>query len=138
MSDDEIREFLSSGQRTAKVATVQADGRPHVAPVWFVLDGGDPVFITGANTVKGRALRRDPRLCLSVDLQKPPYAFVMIEGVAELHDDMTAALPISIAIAARYTGADNAEAFGRRNAVPGELLVHVRPTKIIALDDITG
>jgi hypothetical protein len=36
----------------------------------------------------------------------------------------------------RYMGAEAAEAFGRRNAVPGELLVRLRPTKIVALADI--
>jgi hypothetical protein len=33
--------FLSEGNRTGKLATVQAEGRPHVTPIWFVLDGDD-------------------------------------------------------------------------------------------------
>ena len=59
MTSDERRAFLLTGTRTGKLATVRPDGRPHVAPVWFVLDGvtekGDVVvFTTGADTVKGR------------------------------------------------------------------------------------
>ncbi len=82
MTDEERREFLRAGTRTAKLATVRADGRPHVAPVWFVLDGDDLVFTTMATAVKSRNLRRSPRVMLSVDEEAPPFAFVLIEGVA--------------------------------------------------------
>lgn len=125
MSDDEARSFLSAGRRTAKVATTREDGRPHVAPVWFVLDGDDLVFMTGAGTVKGRNLRRDPRVAVTVDLEDLPYAFVLVQGTAGLDGDLEAMLPLSIAIARRYVGDDLAERYGRRNAVDGELLVRV-------------
>ena len=36
-------------------------------------------------------------------------------------------------IGGRYMGEENAEAFGERNGVPGELLVRVRPTRIAAM-----
>src|ERR1700712_3940573 len=119
MTDDESRAFLAFGQRTGKVATTRADGRPHLAPVWFVLDGADLVFMTGADTVKGRSLARDPRLSLVVDLEEPPYAFVMVEGTATLSDDHEAMLALSIAIARRYVPAAQAEDFGRLNAFAG-------------------
>lgn len=138
MRDDQAREFLAHGQRTGKVATTRADGRPHVAPIWFVLDGEDIVFMTGADTVKGKSLRRDPRVALTVDLEAPPYAFVLVEGTATLSDDLEEMLPLSIAIARRYVAADQAEDFGRRNAVEGELLVRLHPDSIVAVDDLTG
>ena len=128
MSPDEIREFLSSGTRTAKVATVRADGRPHVAPVWFILDGDDLVFNTGEATVKGRALRRDPRVALCVDDDRPPFAFVLVTGQASLSTDPAQLLRSATDIAARYMGHERAEEFGRRNGVPGELVVRVTPT----------
>ena len=40
MTDEEWREFVSHGTRTAKLSTVRADGSPHVAPVWFLLERG--------------------------------------------------------------------------------------------------
>jgi PPOX class probable F420-dependent enzyme len=137
MSDDERRALLLGGTRTAMVATVRADGRPHVAPVWFVLDGDDVIFNTGASSIKGKTLRRDPRVSLCVDDSVPPYSFVLIEGVAEISDDLDEMLPWSTAIGARYMGADQAELFGRRNAVAGELLVRVRPTHFVARAAIT-
>jgi PPOX class probable F420-dependent enzyme len=138
MSVDEARAFLSEGTRTGKVATVRADGRPHVAPIWFVLDGDDIVFMTGADTIKGKSLQRDPRASLVVDLEEAPFAYVIVEGTVTLSADHKAMLPLSIAIARRYMGDDQAEAYGRRNAVEGELLVRLHPDKIRGLADISG
>ena len=133
MSSDELDRFLSSGTRTAKLATTRADGRPHVAPVWFVLDGDDVVFMTGADTVKGKAMLRDPRVALSVDDEEPPFAFALIEGTVSISRDLDEMLPLSIAIARRYMGDENAERYGRRNAVEGELLLRLRRAKVTAM-----
>lgn len=138
LTDEQARAFLSVGTRTGKLATTMADGRPHVAPIWFILDGADLVFMTGAGTVKGRSLRRDPRAALAVDLEEPPYGFVMVQGRVEISEDLDEMLPLSIAIARRYVGDAEAEAFGRRNAVEGELLVRLRPDKIVGVSDLMG
>ena len=139
MSEEQVRAFLREGTRTGKLATTRADGRPHVAPIWFVVDESDGsiVFNTGAESVKGRTIARDPRIALCVDDERPPYSFVVIEGIAEVSDDAEATLPWATRIAARYMGEDKAEAFGRRNAGPGELLVRLRPTRITALAAIS-
>jgi PPOX class probable F420-dependent enzyme len=138
MSNDERQRFLAEGTRTGKLATVRADGRPHVAPVWFVLDGDDLVFTTGAKSVKGRAIRRDPRVALSVDREEPLYDYVIVEGTATVSEDLDALLEWATRIAARYMGEDKAAAYGKRNAVPGELLVRITPTKIIAAKNIAA
>jgi PPOX class probable F420-dependent enzyme len=132
MTGDEYRRFLTERPRTMKLATVRPDGRPHVTPVWFVLDGDTVVFTTGERYIKGQDMRRDPRVCLCVDDETPPFAYVMIEGAAALSDDLDELLVWATRIGGKYMGADQAEPFGRRNAVPGELLVRVTPTKIIA------
>jgi PPOX class probable F420-dependent enzyme len=130
MSDDERRRFMSDGTRTGKLATVGRDGAPHVAPIWFVLDGDDVVFMTGARTRKGRNLRRDPRASLVVDDERPPFAWARVEGDVDLDEDLDDMLPWAIRIARRYMGDDRAERFGRRNAVAGEMLVRLRPRRI--------
>lgn len=131
MTADEIRAFLLQGTRTAKLATVRADGRPHVAPVWFLLDGDDVVFNTADASVKGRSLRRDGRVALAVDDETPPFAFVLIEGAATIDDDPAALRVWAERIAARYMGTEQAPAYGARNGVPGELLVRVRPSRVV-------
>jgi len=127
------REFVDAAPaRTAKLATVSADGAPHVVPVWVALDGDDLLFTTGAGTRKGRALRRDPRIALCFDDERPPFAFVVVQGEAALSEDPEELLAWATTIGGRYMGEERAEEFGRRNGVPGELLVRVTPTKVVA------
>jgi PPOX class probable F420-dependent enzyme len=138
MTPDEIRSFMLHGSRTAKVATAMPDGQPHVMPVWFVLDGDRVVFTTGADSVKGRNLRRDPRIALVVDDEEPPYAFVHLRGRVTIGEDLDELQRFATEIAARYMGKDRAEEFGRRNAVPGEILVRVEPERVIAEGNVAG
>ncbi|MFV9632885.1 PPOX class F420-dependent oxidoreductase [Mycobacterium neumannii] len=133
----EVIEFLSVGTRTGMLGYVASDGRPLVVPVWFIVDGGQLVFNTGKGTAKGKALQRDPRAAMTVDDPHPPYSFVQVQGVAELSEDPSELLDVATRIGGRYMGADRAEEFGRRNGVPGELVVRVRPGKVIAAFDIT-
>ena len=136
LTPTEARAFLLDRPRTAKIASVRADGRPHVAPVWFDLDGDTLVFTTWHATVKAANIRRDPRISLCVDDEIPPYAFVLIEGVATLSDDLEELRRWATHIAGRYMGADLAESYGKRNGVHGELLVRVVPTKIVGQSGI--
>ena len=138
LSDPAVRDFLSHGTRTGKLSYLAASGRPLVAPVWFVVEDGSLVFNTGKDTAKGRALARDPRVSLCVDLEEPPYAFVQVQGEAELSEDPAELVRTATAIAARYMGADRAEEFGRRNGVPGELVVRLRPAKVLVNFDVSG
>ncbi|WP_089299077.1 PPOX class F420-dependent oxidoreductase [Actinoplanes regularis] len=137
MSEAQWREFLGAGTRTGKLATVRADGAPHVVPVWFVLDGADLVFNTGAGSVKGRSLARDGRAALCVDEEVAPYAFVTVTGRVTLHTDLDEMRPWSTRIAERYMGAELAERFGARNAVEGELLVRLRIERVVAYTGVS-
>jgi PPOX class probable F420-dependent enzyme len=138
VTDPQISAFLGAGTRTGKLAYTSRDGRPLVAPVWFIVEDGTLVFNTGKDTAKGRALARDPRATLCVDFEAPPYQFVQVQGTAELSEEPGELLRTATAIGARYMGEDRAEAFGKRNAVPGELVVRLHPTKVIAVFDMTG
>ena len=75
---------------------------------------------------------------LCVDLETPPYAFVQVQGTATVSEEPAELVRSATAIGARYMGADRAEEFGRRNGVPGELVVRLRPAKVIAVMDMTG
>jgi PPOX class probable F420-dependent enzyme len=132
MSPDEVRDFLLKDRRTGKLGVAMKDGHPHVMPVWFVLDGDDLIFTTGADTVKGRSIRRDGRLSLCVDEEVAPYAYVHVRGQASVSEDLDELLHWATRIGGRYMGEDRAEEFGRRNAVPGELLVRLTPERVIA------
>lgn len=135
LSDDVIA-FLSEGTRTAVLSWVATDGRPLSAPVWFVVDDGELVFNTGKDTAKGRALARDSRVVLCIHDDTPPFSFVQVQGVATVSEDPDELLGTATRIGGRYMGAGRAEEFGRRNGVPGELVVRVKPTKVHAAFDV--
>jgi PPOX class probable F420-dependent enzyme len=140
MSDDDVRAFLTAlPAHTGKLATVRSDGRPHVVPVWFeVDDDGSILFNTGAGTVKGRNLLRDPRATLCVDDERPPFSFVVIEGTVEVSEDLDEVRHWASLIGGRYMGADRAEEYGERNGVSGELLVRLRPDHVVSAADLSG
>lgn len=137
MTPQAYKDFLLQTAHTGKLATVRADGRPHVAPIWFDMDGDDILFTTWHTSVKGMNIARNGRIALCVDDEKPPFAYAIIEGTATLTDDPAQLLYWATRIAGRYMGADLAESYGKRNGVPGELLVRVTPSKILAYTDIS-
>jgi PPOX class probable F420-dependent enzyme len=136
MSESQWRQFVTEGTRTGKLATTRTDGSPHVVPVWFLLDGTDVVFNTGAASVKGRALRRRGRAALCVDDERPPFSFVTLSGPVVLSEDLDEVRHWATRIAARYMGEALAEQYGARNGVPGELLVRLSPTSVVAVRDL--
>ncbi|MFE9325292.1 PPOX class F420-dependent oxidoreductase [Nocardia sp. NPDC052278] len=138
LSDPKVRDFLTHAKRTGKVAFVAADGRPVVSPVWFVLEGDELVFNTGKTSAKGKAFARDPRIAVVVDLEEAPYSSIQIQGTVTLSEDPDELLRTATEIGGRYMGADRAEEFGKRNGVPGELVVRVHPSKVIAHFDATA
>ena len=135
---NEHRNFLMEQVRTAKLATVRKDGRPHVTPVWFVLDGDTLIFTTWHTSIKALNIRRDGRVCICVDDEKPPFSYIQIEGTAVMSADSEALEYWSTSIAGRYMGEQLADAYGKRNSVEGELLVKVTPTKIVFMKDVAN
>lgn len=140
MTEAEARAFLAADPpHTGKLATVRSDGRPHVAPIWFALaQDGSIVFTTGEETQKGRSLRRDPRVSLCVDDERPPFSFVTVEGTVEIVEDLDQVRHWAGVIAGRYMGADRAEEYGARNGVPGELLCLLHPTRFAGAKDVAN
>jgi PPOX class probable F420-dependent enzyme len=129
--------FVSaSPARTGKLALTRRDGSPHVAPVWVDLDGDQIVFMTSADTIKGKSILRDGRVALCFDDERPPFSFVTVSGTTTTSTDPDELLQWATRIAARYMGSDVAEQYGRRNAVAPEMVVRVTPTNVVAMKDI--
>ena len=113
-----------------------ADGQPHVAPIWFVVDDDadelEVVFNTGAETRQGPGDRAAIRACRCV--VDDEHAAVRLRQADRAgrpsSEDPDELRTWATRIGGRYMGADRAEEFGRRNGVPGELLVRLRPTRV--------
>lgn len=138
LSRAECLSFMVARPRTGKIATTRPDGRPHVAPIWFALDGEQLLFTTWHASVKAANLRQNPWVSICVDDETPPFAFTKYDGRASISDDLEALRNWATHIAGRYVGEEQAQAYGNRNAVAGELLVRVMPDSIIGENDIAG
>jgi PPOX class probable F420-dependent enzyme len=140
MTEPEWQTFITSGTRTGKLGAVRADGRPLVVPIWFVLDDDRVIrFQTSLDSAKVRAIRHEPRVCLTVDDETPPFSFVMIEAIANVADaDPDELWRVTHACGGRYMGADRADEFATRNAVPGECVVELRPQRVVAWADVSA
>jgi PPOX class probable F420-dependent enzyme len=137
MTPEETRAFLlARPARTGKLATVRADGRPHIAPIWFDLDGDTVLFTTWHESVKAANLEQEGRAALCVDEEAPPFAYVIIEGDVTIDKEPAEGLYWATRIAGRYMGSELADSYGERNAVLGEWLIRLTPSKIIAHKDI--
>lgn len=140
MTKDEIRNFLLKGTFTGKLGTINKNGTSHVVPIWYTLDDEDNIlFNTDDNSVKAKNIRRDNRVRLCVDDQVPLFSFVTVDGIAEIvSKEPKEVFKWAKIIAARYIGNDKAEEYGRRNSSEGELLIKIKPTKVIGQKDIAG
>lgn len=81
---DDLENFVAA-DRIAVLAYVRKDGRPGQIPVWYTYADGAFHLSTSTGTPKHLALLRDPRVCLTIQDERPPYRAVMFDGVAEVH-----------------------------------------------------
>lgn len=129
MDKDEVVRFLREHAYTAHLATVRADGRPHVTPVWIAVDGTDILFNTAEDSVKGKNIRRSGYAAISVDDNIPPFTSALLEGPVEIIEDLDEIRRWATIIGGRYMGEDRADEYGKRNGVRGELLCRMRPVR---------
>ena len=133
------------GTLTGKLATVKKDKSPHIVPVWFVLEQssnrgrgpGDIIFMTGIDSLKAKNIQRNNRVSFCVDDQTPPFSFVTVFGIARMyHYNQAKLFKWATRIAERYMGKGKAEAYGKRNSGEDEVVIRVKPTRILAEKDI--
>jgi len=114
-------ELMRSKHGFAAVATLQEDGSPQTSIVWIDTDGEHVVFNTTNARAKGRHLRRDPRVSVTVFDASDPYRYFEVEGIAEL--ELEGAAEHINELSQRYRGED----FG---APVDRVIVKVKPKRI--------
>jgi PPOX class probable F420-dependent enzyme len=106
----------------AHLATVDAESRPQITPLWIDHDGGDVIVNTADGRVKTHNLRNNPNVGISLVSPEDPYTAVALRGKvteittegADAHID---------ALAKKYLGVDS---YPMRRE--GEVRVKVRIT----------
>lgn len=107
MTPEQADAFLRE-TRIGKLATLNADGSPTIAPIWYEWDGNHARIFTGRDTPKVRRLRHDPRAALSVEtLVGEKEAWVTIEGTVEIIDQ--GGYELAARLAPRYYDTAKAE-----------------------------
>jgi PPOX class probable F420-dependent enzyme len=136
MADDEVTAFLEASWR-AHVATINADGTPHVVPLSYVMLDGRLTVWTDPRSRKVANLRRDPRItCLVEDgAQFAELRAVQLSGRAVLGYDPETSLRVGLALFERASGELNDEL---RDTVAGlvatRVAVTVHPERIVSWD----
>jgi PPOX class probable F420-dependent enzyme len=105
MTDDEIARFVEQS-RTATMATVGPDGRPHLVAMWYAVVDGQVWFETKARSQKVVNLRRDPTITVMIEdgLTYDALRGVSIEGRGEIVDDPDALWRVGVNVFERYNG----------------------------------
>jgi PPOX class probable F420-dependent enzyme len=127
---DDLDGFLDEPV-VAVLATVRQDGRVLLSPVWHEWrDGGFHVW-TGANDVKTRHLRREPRASILVAESSHPLRGVEVRGTVRIVEED--AFGTAVRIAGRYLGPANGEAYVRK--VGGnDVILRLEPGALRAWD----
>ncbi|WP_376795682.1 PPOX class F420-dependent oxidoreductase [Thermogemmatispora sp.] len=102
---ERARAFLQEKPRFGVLATVNADGSPHLTTMWFLLDGDEVLMNTRVGRVKERNMRRDPRVSLCIE---DGYRYVTISGRVRLIDDPAIAQADIYRLARSYHDEDGA------------------------------
>lgn len=132
MADHEWRSFVTAGTRLAHIALTRPDGRPHVTPVCFILDGDELAFALSPGSVKGKNLARDRRITICISDEQQPYSFVTIEGEAQVSAEPDQIKHIAAGIANRYYPSQPAEDFAESFVQTGFTAVRISITNVIA------
>ena len=109
-TEPHVDQFLSQ-TLVGVISTVDAQGRPCSAPIWYQWEDGAAYFFTGRRTLKWRNLLREPHASLCVDWREPPYKSVILSGVVEEVDRPLYDLVLSMAV--RYYGEEEGQEFAK-------------------------
>jgi PPOX class probable F420-dependent enzyme len=86
-------ETFLAGDHIAVLSYLRADGRPNQAPIWYAYRDGVIWFSVESDSPKVRALRKDPRVCVTIQDERPPYRAVIVEGTLEFVEHGVAGAP---------------------------------------------
>ncbi|WP_253808629.1 PPOX class F420-dependent oxidoreductase [Nocardia amikacinitolerans] len=125
---DDLKKYLDESKAFATVATVGANGQPHLTVIWLKRDGDDLLFSTTVERQQAKNLARDPRVTVLINPPENPYVYAEMRGTATLTPDPDKTLPDELSL--KYTGKNYAD-FNPASARDAErVIVRVTPRKV--------
>lgn len=136
MDDAEVMAYIDEKPRSAHLATVRADGRPHVSTIWVIRDGDEIVFTTWHTSVKAKNIARTGQAALSME-DPSDSSYITVEGTVTVDADEDLVRVWAGRLGGKYMGAERADEFGVRNGIPGEVTCRLRPTRLSGARGVT-
>ena len=137
MNDEELIALLEE-ERTVTCATLGANGRPHLMPLWYVPEGSEMLAWTFAKSQKARNLERDPHATLQVEAgeEYSELRGAMLECDVELERDTDRIARLGLALMRRYTvgASDQDLEAGVSAQAPKRIGMRFRPTRVVTWD----
>ena len=130
LSQQEISD-IHSERHVADLATVRPDGRPHLAPIWYMEEGGKVFMIANADSVKFRNVRHNPKVSMSIATDQRPYKYVVLEGEGRITDDNLDQVVERICV--RYDGPERGRAYARElREAGGQQVLEVQIQRVLS------
>jgi nitroimidazol reductase NimA-like FMN-containing flavoprotein (pyridoxamine 5'-phosphate oxidase superfamily) len=128
------RELLQS-KIPARLAYVWMDGTPRVVPIWFHWNGREIIMATPPKAPKLKALKKNPKVSLTIDDNQFPHKVLMVRGTASL-ESVEGIAPEYAAAAARYFDAKQAEEWLKllRTKISSQIRITIKPEWVGLLD----
>ena len=114
--------------RIGRLATIRADGAPHVAPVWYRYDDGAFLVLTERGSQKHRNIERDARVELCIDDEQPPYHTVLVRGRVTVREAPGREWREALAI--HYLGEERGKRYIAENMHPNDVMLRIEAYKI--------
>lgn len=132
MTESERETYLAE-LHVGVIAVERADRAPLSVPIWYGYDaGGDVLLWTEEGSVKERLIRAAGRFSITAQDETPPYRYVTAEGPVtgiDRADDAT-----TRAIAIRYLGEADGNAFTDANFTDSSVIIRMRPERWLSTD----
>lgn len=133
LSQSEVDELLAE-PLVSHLVTVRPNGRPHVAPVWFIWQGGHALVIVGEEAVKVGNLRNNSAASLSIASPERPYRYVVLEGEGDVTKENLSQVVQDICL--RYDGPGRGPVYAQELLSQDRItLIDIRVSRVISWKD---
>ncbi len=104
MTEEETRNFLSTGKLFARLGTIDKNGDPNVHPVWYWFENDKIYFETSKSSRKAQSIKNKNTVYFCIDDTNEPYKGVRGKGTASFIEDIEKNLLVLEKILLKYTG----------------------------------
>jgi PPOX class probable F420-dependent enzyme len=116
--------------------SLDAKGRPHSTPVWYLYDNGEIIISVGKDEQKHKNVLRNPNVSVVIDRRQMPYYAVMIQGTAEVGPGLSKEDRLRLAV--RYLGEDLGKRYVEMTPDQQDVTLRILPRKVIDYDPMPG